>query len=380
MRDLSDIRKDIDRIDDELIELFKERMDCAREVGYYKKERGIPVLNTQRENEVLDDVQKKGGEYGSYARLLFSNIMELSRALQHNIVGSGRELREEIVNAPERPESGFTVAYQGIKGANSHEAALRLFPDAPMQNFNTFAEVFEAVNRGDVAFGVLPVENSTAGSVSAVYDLILQYRFYIVGALDLPIDYCLAGLRQSELSDIEQVWSHPQALSQCADYNFRHGFAPIPCANTAVAARDTAREKRLNVAAICPYQAAEEYGLKVLDDHLQDNPYNATRFIVISKQLYISNDANKISLCFSLPHVTGSLYGLLCRFNSLGLNLTKIESRPMAAKDFDYLFYLDFSGNAHSDSVVDLLSQLSEEMDEFSFLGNYSETEAEFHV
>ena len=226
MRDLSDIRKDIDRIDDELIELFKERMDCAREVGYYKKERGIPVLNTQRENEVLDDVQKKGGEYGSYARLLFSNIMELSRALQHNIVGSGRELREEIVNAPERPESGFTVAYQGIKGANSHEAALRLFPDAPMQNFNTFAEVFEAVNRGDVAFGVLPVENSTAGSVSAVYDLILQYRFYIVGALDLPIDYCLAGLRQSELSDIEQVWSHPQALSQCADYNFRHGFAP----------------------------------------------------------------------------------------------------------------------------------------------------------
>ena len=359
MRDLSDIRKDIDRIDDELIELFKERMDCAREVGYYKKERGIPVLNTQRENEVLDDVQKKGGEYGSYARLLFSNIMELSRALQHNIVGSGRELREEIVNAPERPESGFTVAYQGIKGANSHEAALRLFPDAPMQNFNTFAEVFEA---------------------AAVYDLILQYRFYIVGALDLPIDYCLAGLRQSELSDIEQVWSHPQALSQCADYNFRHGFAPIPCANTAVAARDTAREKRLNVAAICPYQAAEEYGLKVLDDHLQDNPYNATRFIVISKQLYISNDANKISLCFSLPHVTGSLYGLLCRFNSLGLNLTKIESRPMAAKDFDYLFYLDFSGNAHSDSVVDLLSQLSEEMDEFSFLGNYSETEAEFRV
>lgn len=380
MRDLSEIRKDIDRIDDELMALFKERMDCAKEVGYYKKERDIPVLNRERENEILTDVQQKGGEYGSYARLLFSNLMELSRALQHSIVGSGKELREAIVNAPVCPQDGFTVAYQGIQGANSHEAAMRLFPNAPLQNYTSFAEVFEAVNRGEVTFGVLPVENSTAGSVSAVYDLILQYRFYIVGALDLPIDYCLAGLRQSEFADIEQVWSHPQALSQCAAYIGRHGFTPVPCTNTAVAARDAAHEKRLNVAAICPYQAAREYGLKILDNHLQDNPYNATRFIVISKQLYISNDANKISLCFSLPHVTGSLYSLLCRFNSLGFNLTKIESRPMAAKDFDYLFYLDFAGNAHTDSVADLLSQLSEEMNEFSFLGNYSETEAVFPV
>lgn len=377
MRDLPEIRKDIDRIDDELIKLFKQRMDCAREVGYYKKERDIPVLNQTRENEILDDVQQKGGEYGSYARLLFSNIMELSRALQHNIVGSGRELRALIRDASPMPDTaGVAVAYQGIPGANSHEAALKLFPNAKMNNYKTFGDVFEAVDRGEAAFGVLPVENSTAGSVSAVYDLILKYRFYIVGALDMPIDYCLASLRRSELEDIEQVWSHPQALSQCAGYAEAHGFTPVPCTNTAVAARDTAREKRLNVAAICPYKAAEEYGLKILDDHLQDNPFNSTRFVVISKRLYIGEDANKISLCFSLPHVTGSLYSLLCRFNSLGLNLTKIESRPIAAKDFEYLFYLDFSGSARSDSVVDLLSQLSEEMPEFSFLGNYSENKA----
>ena len=377
MRDLPEIRKDIDRIDNELIALFRERMDCAKEVGNYKKANNIPVLNRQREEEILADVQQKGGEYGSYARLLFSNIMELSRALQHNIICSGKELRSSILNAPPFPKSqSFTVAYQGIKGANSHEAALKLFPDAEMKHYKTFEDVFEAVNSGEITFGVLPVENSTAGSVSAVYDLILRYRFYIVGALDMPIDYCLAGLRQSELEDIDTVWSHPQALSQCANYTEAHGFDPVPCANTAVAARDTAREKRLNVAAICPYKAAEEYGLKIMDDHLQDNPYNSTRFIVISKQLYISGDANKISLCFSLPHVTGSLYSLLCRFNSLGLNLTKIESRPIAAKDFEYLFYLDFSGNAQSEDVVDLLSQLSEEMPEFSFLGNYSETKA----
>ena len=374
MRDLSEIRSDIDRLDDELIDLFKKRMDCAKEVGYYKLEKNIPVLNQKRENEILDDVQKKGGEYGLYARLLFSNIMELSRALQHNIVCSGKELRDKIKNAPEMPdEKNVTVAYQGIKGANSHEAALKLFPNAELKNYKSFGDVFEAVNNSEATFGILPVENSTAGSVSAVYDLILQYRFYIVGALEMPIDYCLAGLKQSEFSDIETVLSHPQALSQCSEYCGKHNLTPVPCANTAVAARDTMREKRLNYAAICSYKAAEEYGLKILDNHLQDNPHNATRFIVISKQLYIGSDANKISLCFSLPHVTGSLYGLLCRFNSLGLNLTKIESRPIAAKDFEYLFYLDFSGSAHNNQVIDLLSQLSEEMPEFSFLGNYNE-------
>lgn len=375
MRDLNDIRTEIDSIDNQLIKLFKRRMDCAKEVGFYKKANNIPVLNEKRENEILDEVEKRGGEYGAHARLLYSNIMELSRALQHNIVCSGKTLRDEIFNADSTVEkSGIKVAYQGIKGANSHEAALRLFPDGTAVSYKSFEDVFEAVDRGEVKFGVLPVENSTAGSVSTVYDLILKHRFYIVGALDLPIDYCLGGLRQSELSDIETVWSHPQALSQCASYIARHDFKSTPCANTAVAARDVADEKRLNVAAICPYKAAEEYGLKVLDNHLQDNKDNTTRFIVISKKLYISKDANKISLCFSLPHVTGSLYSLLCRFNSLGLNLTKIESRPRKGKEFEYLFYLDFSGNVQSENVIDLISQLSEEMPEFSFLGNYSES------
>ena len=374
MRDLSEIRKEIDEIDNQLIDLFKRRMDCAKEVGFYKKERGIPVLNREREDEILESVQEKGGEYGTSARLLFANIMELSRALQHNIIGSGKELRQEITRAKERPEAeGITVAYQGIKGANSYEAMCRLFPDAAQKSCKTFEDVFEAVDCGHATFGILPVENSTAGSVSAVYDLILKHRFYIVGAVDMHIDHCLAGLRQSELSDIEIVWSHPQALSQCEGYIAKHNLTAVPKANTAVAARDAAREKRLNVAAVCTPEAAKEYGLKILDKGLQDNPYNTTRFIVISKELYIPHDANKISLCFSLPHVKGSLYNLLCRFNSLGLNLTKIESRPAKGKDFEYLFYLDFTGSVYSDSVIDLLSQLSAEMPEFSFLGNYKE-------
>lgn len=374
MRDLSEIRADIDKIDKELIELFKKRMDCAKEVGLYKKATGTPILNISREQEILDSVEEKGGEYGSHARLLFSNIMELSRALQHNIVCSGNDLREEILNASsEMKTTEIKVGYQGIKGANGHEATIRLFPNGNAVSYKTFSDVFDAVDKGEVSYGVLPVENSTAGSVSTVYDLILKHRFYIVGALDLPIDYCLGGLVQSEFADIEKVWSHPQTLSQCANYIAKHDFEATPYANTAFAARDVAKEKRLNVAAICSYKAAEEYGLKILDNHLQDNKDNKTRFIVISKKLYIPDNANKISLCFSLPHVTGSLYGLLCRFNSLGLNLTKIESRPRTDKEFEYLFYLDFSGNVHSNNVIDLISQLSEEMPEFSFLGNYCE-------
>ena len=374
MKDLSEIRVEIDKIDSELIELFKKRMDCAKAVGLYKKENDIPVLNQNRENEILDSVEEKGGEYGSHARLLFSNIMELSRALQHNIVGSGKQLRADIMNASSKMQTeNVKVGYQGIKGANGHEATLNLFPNSEAVNYKTFADVFDAVDKGEIVYGVLPVENSTAGSVSAVYDLILKHRFYIVKALDLPIDYCLAGLKQSEFSDIEKVWSHPQSLSQCANYIAKHNFDSTPFENTAVAAREAAKEKRLNVAAICSYKAAEEYGLKILDNHLQDDKGNTTRFIVISKTLCIPENANKISLCFSLPHVTGSLYGLLCRFNSLGLNLTKIESRPRKGKDFEYLFYLDFSGSVHSDNVIDLISQLSEEMPEFSFLGNYCE-------
>lgn len=374
MKDLGEIRIEIDKIDSELIELFKKRMDCAKAVGLYKKENNIPVLNQNRENEILDNVEEKGGEYGSHARLLFSNIMELSRALQHNIVGSGKKLRNDILNASSKMQtSNVRVGYQGIKGANGHEATLKLFPNGDAVNYKTFADVFDAVDREEVTYGVLPVENSTAGSVSAVYDLILKHRFYIVKALDLPIDYCLAGLKQSEFSDIEKVWSHPQSLSQCENYIAKKNFDSTPFENTAVAAREVANEKRLNVAAICSYKAAEEYGLKILDNHLQDDKGNTTRFIVISKTLCIPENANKISLCFSLPHVTGSLYGLLCRFNSLGLNLTKIESRPRKGKEFEYLFYLDFSGSVHSDNVIDLISQLSEEMPEFSFLGNYCE-------
>ena len=376
MKELSQIRQEIDAIDTQIVELFKKRMDCAKDVALYKQVNGIPVLNTERERAVLDKVSRMAGEYSNFTKLMYTNIMELSRALQHNMLRSGKGIRDMISQCSrEIPLENIKIGHQGIRGANSFEAAEQLFPMCELKSFDSFRDVFDAVDRGEINFGVLPVENSTAGSVSDVYDLILEHRFYIIKAADLPIRHCLCSLRQAEKEDIETVISHPQALAQCAGYISSHGYESYPVSNTAIAARNVFKEKRLNMAAICSKRAAKEYSLKIIDDDLQDDRFNTTRFIVISKKLYITEDANKVSLCFSLPHVSGSLYNLLCRFNSFGLNLTKIESRPMKGKDFDYLFYLDFSGNITNSDSMNLICQLSEELPEFSFLGNYCETD-----
>lgn len=373
--DLGEIRKEIDEIDEQLIKLFCQRMDCSRRVAEYKKGTGTPILNSKREREILDNVEQKGGEYGYVSQLLFSNILELSRGLQHDIIGSGKAIRAEIEGAKTKLEKSaeIKIALQGIEGANSHEATTKLFPKCKPVFYKTFAKVFEAVNSGEADYGVLPVENSSAGSVSDVYDLILKYRFYIVKALDLPIEHCLCGLQKSDFSDIEQVWSHPQALAQCSEFISENNFVEVTAGNTAMAAKKVANEKRLNCGAICTEKAANEYGLKVLKKGCQNEKDNSTRFIVISKELIIPENADKISLCFSLPHNKGSLYNVLCRFSSNGMNLTKIESRPRDGVAFEYLFYLDFQGNVHNEKVVNMLCALSEEMPEFSFLGNYKE-------
>ncbi len=375
MRDLQEIRQEINEIDERLIELFKRRMDCAKDVGNYKKAHNIPVLNTDREQEILDEMLVRGGEYGPAAQMLYSNIMELSRALQHNIIGSGEEMRNLIEGAGQLPSfDGETrVACQGLAGANNHEATMRIFPGCTPQFYKSFANVFNAIEEGRADYGVLPVENSSAGSVSDVYDLILKHRFYIVKSIDMPIRYSLAAIPQAELQYIEEVWSHPQSLAQCSNKIAENNYKTLPVSNTAVAARDVAKSKRIDIAAICNSSAVKEYGLKVLEDNYENRSDNMTRFIVISKKLYIPKEAEKISLCFSLPHVTGSLYSVLCRFNSIGLNLTKIESRPMANAPFQYLFYLDFTGNVRSENVMNLLCALSTELPDFSFLGNYDE-------
>ncbi len=372
--ELSEIRQEIDSIDRQIVELFKRRMDCAVKVADNKKQSGLPILNTERELEVLKKIETLGGEYGHYARLLYGNIMELSRDIQYTIINGDNDLRNTIRNADTELDTmsdKWRTACLGMAGSNSHIAAMRFFPNGSVSLEKNFDKVFERVAQGECDFGVLPVENSSAGSVSRVYDLIIKYRYYIVGEIDLPIEHCLCGIPQTDISNIEKVLSHEQGLAQCSLFISENGYLKQKCKSTSEAAKTVAEEKRINWAAICTKEAADEFGLKVLDKNIQNNDNNCTRFIVISKRPIITKKANKVSLCFQMDNKPGSLYTVLCRFASHGFDLTKIESRPVPQSRFDYIFYLDFIGNMREADNSRMICSLYEELPEFSFLGNY---------
>lgn len=374
--DLLGLRKEIDKIDEQLIPLLLKRMHISQQVAQYKVERGIPVLNEEREQEILDNVAVKCGEQGETIKTVFSATMDASRALQHKIIGGGRELRgivEDALSDGSLCSNGEAVACQGVDGAYSGVTANTLFPASPIKYYKQFEDVFEAVNKGEAKFGVIPVENSTAGSVHESYDLIMKYRFYVVGAYDLMIDHCLCAKENTKYEDISDVYSHPQALSQCSNYLKNFDFTGINFSNTAAAAKLVAQSSRNDIAVICSERAARKYGLKIIRKNVQNSSNNQTRFIVISKKLIIPNDANKISLIFSLAHKTGSLYRVLGRFSMAGLNLTKLESRPIEDGSFSYYFYTDIQGNVRDESTLDLICALSDELPEFEFLGNFNE-------
>lgn len=374
--DLLDLRKEIDKIDEELIPLLLKRMGISQQVAEYKVQRGIPVLNEQREQEILQNVADKCGEQGEAIKTIFSATMDASRALQHKIIGGGKELRETVNKAitdEKLTADGGSVACQGVDGAYSGVTALKLFPDAKINFYKQFEDVFEAVNRGEARFGVIPVENSTAGSVHESYDLIMKYRFYVVGAYDLKVEHCLCAREGTRYEDITDIYSHPQALSQCNNFIKHFDFTGINYTNTAAAAKFVASSDKRNIGVICSELAAKKYGLKILKRGVQNNNNNRTRFIVISKKLIIGENANKISLIFSTADKTGCLYRVLGRFSIAGLNLTKLESRPIENENFNYHFYVDVSGNVKDESTLDLMCALSDELPEFEFLGNFYE-------
>ncbi len=369
---LAEVRRDIDDVDRQLLPLLIARMQCSERVAKIKQAAGVPVLNAQREQEILDRVRQEAGEFGPSATALYAAIMSVSRARQHQMLGGGGDLREMEQSAKrEMPAAPGTILCQGVEGAYSHHAALGFFHNAPISFVPSFAQVFEKVKKGEGSFGVLPVENSAAGSVTAVYDLILRYRFYIVGAIAVKVEHCLAAAAPDMA--VHTVVSHPQALSQCSEYITAHGLKSLDYSNTAAAAKYVATEKPAGTAAICSREAAESYGLTVLEEGIQNEKNNTTRFVIISQEPVLPADASKISLCFSLAHTTGSLYNVLERFAMCGLNLTKIESRPIPGSTFEYDFYLDFTGNIHEKATLELICSLHDELPRFSFLGNYSE-------
>lgn len=378
---LDEVRKEIDEIDEKLLPLIIKRMDAAKKVAAIKKEHTIPVLNSQREEEILKEMSEKGGEYASAVKIAYSTFMDISRALQHEILGSGEALRKEITaGCSEKGAENPRVICQGTEGAYSAKAAEMFFGDASEYDrffCKSFEEIFSSVASGEADFGVVPVENSTAGSVHENFDLIMKYRLYIAGSVDLPICHCLCAAEGAELDTISDVISHPQGLMQCKEFTESHGFNTISAENTAFAAERVSQSGRTDIAAICSEEAAKKFGLKILKKNIQSIPLNTTRFLIISKKLIIPENAHKISLIFSLPHVTGSLYRILGRFAVCGLNLTKLESRPVKSSGFSYLFYLDFTGSVRDNETLNLLCALYDELPEFTFLGNFRETAKE---
>ncbi len=374
--DLLSLRNEIDGIDEELLPLLLKRLEVSKQVAQYKIENSVPVLNQERENEILDWVVKNSGEYAQTVKTVFISAMDASRALQHRLIGGGSELRESVENAlrcKKLSSDGKLIACQGVDGAYSAQAARKLFPDCEIDFHRHFEDVFEAVNTGRALYGIIPVENSTAGSVHESYDLIMKYRFYIVGAYDLRISHCIAAKENVSFDEVEEVYSHPQALRQCGNFITNFGLTGVNSNNTAIAAKYVSESEKNNIACICSESAAKKYNLKILKKDIQNVTKNTTRFIVISKKLVIDNSADKISLIFSAPHKTGSLYRVLGRFSMSGLNLTKLESRPVANGKFDYLFYADVEGNVYDEETLDLLCALHDELEEFKFLGNYKE-------
>ncbi len=375
--ELKDYRAKIDEIDAQIAHLFAERMQAAEAIADYKAQNHLPIYHPAREREVLLSASQAAAPYSREARVVFGAMMDVSRSRQAARLAGESPLTQAISRAVAETPATFpqnaTVACQGIEGAYSHQAANRLFALPQILFFQRFDGVFQAVEKGLCRYGVLPIENSSAGSVTEVYDLMKGRDFSIVRGTRLHIVHALLT-RGAKLGQIREVISHEQAVRQCAPFLKAHPEIRVTlCANTAVAAQTVANSSRDDLAAIASPACAEIYGLTALPDSIQASDNNHTRFIVISKKPEIYPGANRISLMLTLPHVAGSLYRMIARFSALEMNLLKIESRPIPGRDFEFMFYFDVEASCANPEVLSLLAELESTVSQFAFLGNYAE-------
>ena len=377
--ELSEYRKKIDEIDAELLALFTKRMDVAAEIAEYKQEKRLPVLDLKREKQKLHEIEEQSREeLSDYSFTLFSVLMELSRSRQNRILHRDSPETAAIETAlrdtpPLFPEKAV-VACQGVEGAYSGIACEKLFTRPSIFFFSTFDAVFTAVEKGLCRYGVIPVENSTAGTVNAVYDLMVKHDFRIVRSVRIKVDHNLLVKPGTKREEIRGIYSHGQALSQCAA--FLQGFPNakiIPCENTAVAAKMVAESKEPGVAALSSRSCAKLYGLENLMASVQDSDDNYTRFICISKKLEIYPGADHTSLMMVIRDEPGSLYNVLARFYALGINMHKLESRPIPGRNWEYRFYFDLDTSVYSPKFIQLMGELGEICEEYEYLGSYSE-------
>lgn len=377
--DIQELRLELNQIDKELSALFARRMSISGQVAEYKREHNMPVLDRSREREVIARaVEGKPEEYAGYIRLLYNNILDLSRAYQHVQLAPRSELKVAMERAieemPATMPTTASVACQGTEGAYSQICCDKLFHNADIMYTNSFEGVFQAVQNNLCRYGVLPIENNIYGSVNQVYDLMKKYKFYIARSMKLRIDHCLVAKPGVKTEDIREIYSHEQALGQCSEYlkGFPNAKKRV-WENTAMAAKMVAASDDDTLAAICSMESAQIYGLHILDQSIQNNDNNYTRFICISKEMEVYQGANKISIMFSLSHKPGALYGLLASFAAQGLNVTKLESRPIPGRDFEFMFYADLEASIADEEVQRLICQIEAEQPMFAFLGAYSE-------
>ena len=376
MEDLQELRKQIDQIDQEMVRLFEARMDVCRQVAEYKIANGKKVLDRSRELEKLDTL---GGmahnDFNRHGiRELFQQIMAMSRKLQYQLLekeGVSGSLPFTRIDHIDRKHC--RVVYQGVEGAYQHQAALEYFgKDVNVFHMGTWKECMEAIKEGMADYAVLPIENSSAGEVNDIYDLLEEYENYIVGEQIIKIQHALLGVPGTKLEDIRTVFSHPQALMQCAGYLNRHPqWKQISLSNTAVAAEKAAQDGDKSQAAIAGEITAKLYGLEILEMPVNDCRFNSTRFIIVTNRKMYEKDARKVSICFELPHVSGSLYNILSHIIYNDLNMCKIESRPIPERNWEYHFFVDFEGNLDDSAVKNAIRGIAEEAVNFKILGNY---------
>ena len=381
MPELSELRHQIDEIDDQIFRLFSERAKVSEDVAAYKRANGMRVFDPARERaKVADAAARVPDDLATYAQVLMELLMEASRARQHELLGDARDCttlaRINVARAatPELFPPSARVACQGVEGAYSQIAAERIFRRPQISYVPTFDAVFSTVEQGLARYGVLPLENSTAGSVNQMYDLMMEHAFHIVRTTRVKVDHNLLANPGATLPGIRDIYSHEQAVNQCAE--FLSGLPDVRvhvCENTAVAARSVAESGRLDAAALSSLPCADLYGLEVLSASVQDRDNNYTRFACISRELEIYPGADRTSLMIVLPHEPGSLYKLLAKFYALDINLLKLESRPIPERDFEFMFYFDLECPVAAPEFSSLMATIESLCQECRYLGSYAE-------
>ena len=380
MTDLQECRKEIDQIDSEIVKLFEKRMKISEEVAEYKIHTGKQVLDSRREQDKLKALREQA--HGEFNKLgvqeVFQQVMAISRKRQYQLLtASGADSPHDYEIVEKLPLNDVNVVFQGVEGAYSYAAMRAYFPDE-IKNYHvkTFRNAMEEAASGRADYAVLPIENSTQGIVTDIYDLLTEYQLYIVGEQVVRADHVLLGLPGVSAEKIETVYSHPQALAQCKKYLERHpDWRTVKTENTAASAKKVKEEGDPSQAAIASREAGEFYGLSVLAENICHNGGNVTRFIIVSARPVYEKNAAKVSVCFELPHESGTLYNMLSHIIYNGLNMTKIESRPIPGKTWQYRFFVDFQGNLKDPAVKNALRGLEAEADSMRVLGNYGQQE-----